>query len=129
MNFLNIGPMEAFVILIIALIVLGPERLPEVARSLGNAMRQLQQASSEFTSQLMHELQETEKGVAPLQDASRALEGLQEDIQRTNALPNLREGTEKATKAGHLSERPGEISGEVAPARNEEEAAWPTRAG
>jgi sec-independent protein translocase protein TatA len=36
----NIGPMELLLVGIIALIVLGPKRLPEVGRSLGKGMRE-----------------------------------------------------------------------------------------
>ena len=36
----NIGPMELIVILAIALIVLGPKKLPEVGRSVGKGMRE-----------------------------------------------------------------------------------------
>ena len=36
----NIGPMEMIVVLAIALIVLGPKRLPELGRSLGSGMRE-----------------------------------------------------------------------------------------
>jgi sec-independent protein translocase protein TatA len=36
----NIGPMELVVVLIIALVVLGPKRLPEAGRSLGKGMRE-----------------------------------------------------------------------------------------
>ena len=35
----GIGPMELVVVLIIALIVLGPKRLPDAGRSLGAGMR------------------------------------------------------------------------------------------
>jgi sec-independent protein translocase protein TatA len=38
------GPMELIVILVIALIVLGPKRLPEAARSLGKGMREMKSA-------------------------------------------------------------------------------------
>jgi sec-independent protein translocase protein TatA len=37
---MNIGPMELIIVLVIALIVLGPKRLPEVGRSIGNGMRE-----------------------------------------------------------------------------------------
>ena len=40
------GPMELVVILIIALIVLGPKRLPETARSIGKGMREMREALS-----------------------------------------------------------------------------------
>jgi len=35
------GPLELMVILVVALIVLGPKRLPEAARSVGRGMREL----------------------------------------------------------------------------------------
>ena len=34
------GPLEIVVILVVALLVLGPQRLPEVARSVGKGMRE-----------------------------------------------------------------------------------------
>ena len=40
----NIGPMELVVVLIIALIVLGPKKLPEVGRSLGKGMREFKES-------------------------------------------------------------------------------------
>lgn len=36
----NIGPMELVIVLIIALLVVGPKRLPEVGRSVGKGMRE-----------------------------------------------------------------------------------------
>jgi sec-independent protein translocase protein TatA len=42
----NISAPELIVILIIALLVLGPQRLPQVARSLGKGMREFREALS-----------------------------------------------------------------------------------
>lgn len=36
----TIGPMELIVVMVIALIILGPKRLPEMGRSLGRGMRE-----------------------------------------------------------------------------------------
>ena len=36
----GIGPMELVIVLVIALIVLGPKRLPDAGRSLGRGMRE-----------------------------------------------------------------------------------------
>jgi sec-independent protein translocase protein TatA len=36
----NIGPMEIIVVLVIALVVLGPKRLPDAGRSLGRGIRE-----------------------------------------------------------------------------------------
>jgi len=40
----NIGPLELVVVLIIALVVLGPKKLPEVGRSVGKGMREFKGA-------------------------------------------------------------------------------------
>jgi sec-independent protein translocase protein TatA len=38
--FSQIGPMEIILVLVIALVLLGPKRLPEAGRSLGRGMRE-----------------------------------------------------------------------------------------
>jgi sec-independent protein translocase protein TatA len=43
---INVGPMELVIVLVIALVVLGPKRLPEVGRSIGNGMREFKNAIS-----------------------------------------------------------------------------------
>ena len=40
----SIGPMELVIVLAIALIVLGPKKLPEVGRSIGNGMREFKES-------------------------------------------------------------------------------------
>ena len=40
----NIGPMELVVVLVIALLVLGPKRLPAAGRSLGQGIREFRQS-------------------------------------------------------------------------------------
>ena len=42
----NVGPLELIVILAIALIVLGPKKLPEVGRSIGKGMREFRDGLS-----------------------------------------------------------------------------------
>lgn len=42
----NIGPMELIVVLVIALVVLGPKKLPEVGKSLGKGMREFKDSIS-----------------------------------------------------------------------------------
>lgn len=44
---LNIGPQELLVILVVALLVVGPSRLPELGRTLGRGLRELRRAQDE----------------------------------------------------------------------------------
>lgn len=44
----SIGPFEIILILIVALLVFGPRRLPEIGRSVGKGMREFRKASSEL---------------------------------------------------------------------------------
>jgi sec-independent protein translocase protein TatB len=48
----GIGPTELIVILVIALLVLGPKRLPDLARSLGRALGEFRRATSDITAEL-----------------------------------------------------------------------------
>jgi sec-independent protein translocase protein TatA len=49
MPFPNIGPGELILILIIALVVLGPGKLPDVAQSLGKSVREFRKAATDIT--------------------------------------------------------------------------------
>ncbi len=48
----GIGTPELLVILVVALIVLGPQRLPEIARALGKGLAELRKATSGITDEL-----------------------------------------------------------------------------
>ncbi len=56
MNFFNIGPGELLFILVIALIIFGPGKLPEVAKGLGKAVGDFRRASQGLTDDLTREL-------------------------------------------------------------------------
>ena len=47
----GIGTPELLVILVVALIVLGPQRLPEIARALGKGLAELRKATSGLTEE------------------------------------------------------------------------------
>jgi len=46
----NIGPAELILILLVALLVVGPKRLPEVGRSIGKALREFRRTTEEVRS-------------------------------------------------------------------------------
>ena len=60
MEFFGVGAPELLVILLITLIVVGPQRLPEMAAQLGRFMRAFQRYSSQVTrefNETMHDLE------------------------------------------------------------------------
>ena len=65
MNFFGIGPMEILLILIVALIIFGPGRLPEIARVMGKTMRTLKKASFDLTAQVTKEMEGKENDHPP----------------------------------------------------------------
>lgn len=61
-----IGTSELLVVLVVALIIFGPRKLPELGRSLGKAMHQVRSASEDFKRTWETEARvETERVVAP----------------------------------------------------------------
>ena len=48
----NIGSGEVLVILVLGLLVLGPERLPEFARKIGNFLKEAKRMSRSFQEEL-----------------------------------------------------------------------------
>jgi len=48
----NLGPMELLMIFLVALLVFGPEKLPEVARTLAKIMREIRRAGDEVRQHL-----------------------------------------------------------------------------
>ena len=70
----GIGMPEMILILAIALIVIGPKKLPDLAKSLGRAMREFKRATNEFkeTMQIDSEVAEVKK----------AFDGINEDVKK-----------------------------------------------
>ena len=48
----NLGPMEMLVIVVVALVVLGPQRLPEAMRQVGKGVGDLRRWSTQLTSEV-----------------------------------------------------------------------------
>ena len=63
MNVFGIGLPEMVLILVVALLVFGPKKLPEIGRSLGKALKGFQDASKEFESEFKREAEQIEKAV------------------------------------------------------------------
>jgi Tat protein translocase TatB subunit len=54
----NVGTPELLVILLVALIVLGPNKLPEVARQIGKALGEIRKLGAGFQAEMRDAMQE-----------------------------------------------------------------------
>jgi sec-independent protein translocase protein TatA len=52
----NIGPMELIIVLVIALVVLGPKKLPDAGRSIGKGIREFKDGITGGADKDEHEL-------------------------------------------------------------------------
>ena len=65
MDFFGMGWMEVLLILIIALLIWGPGKLPEIARTMGRMVATLRRASNDLTTQVRRELEMEETRNSP----------------------------------------------------------------
>jgi sec-independent protein translocase protein TatB len=69
----GIGMSELLVILLVALIVFGPSRLPELARSLGKAMAEFRRATMDVRHTFNEALREPPAAAGPSPEGQRIL--------------------------------------------------------
>jgi len=62
-NIFGIGLPEMALIMIVALLIFGPKKLPEIGRSVGKAIRGFQEASNEFQNEFKREAEQLEQAV------------------------------------------------------------------
>jgi TatA/E family protein of Tat protein translocase len=72
MEIFGMGPLEILVILIVALMVFGPGKLPQIARNLGRAVAALRKATKDLTEEMSREFQELEREGKDLADEEKA---------------------------------------------------------
>ncbi|MHB1007294.1 MAG: twin-arginine translocase TatA/TatE family subunit [Chloroflexota bacterium] len=69
MQFLNIGPGEMILILVIALVVFGPGKLPEIGRSVGRSINEFRRATSDLTREFSQSIDEVKQPFDELKGA------------------------------------------------------------
>src|SRR5438067_3700346 len=66
-SFMNLAGPDLIVILLIVLVLFGAKKLPELARGMGQAVREFQKAKDEFNDELNKAGKTEEKAVRPAQ--------------------------------------------------------------
>ncbi len=74
MEVFGIGPLEIVLVVLIAFIVLGPERIPEVMRQLGKWTRQLRETVNNITRDYNTEIRELTGEITALQNEIRSIQ-------------------------------------------------------
>ena len=65
MNIFGVGLPEVTVILILALLIFGPKKLPELGKQLGKTLKSLKKASNEFQNEIDQVMKEEDKENPP----------------------------------------------------------------
>lgn len=91
----GLGIPELLVIFVIALIVFGPKKLPDLGKSIGRAMAEFKKASEEFQESVRAEMKEVEKS-ADLEEVKKlGTIDLSAPVEAEVAKPAEEQGTEQ----------------------------------
>jgi Tat protein translocase TatB subunit len=89
----EIGPLEILVVAVVALIVFGPTRLPDMARQVGRAMAELRRQANDLRSEFETSMKvEDEKPAPPIADGSTTPKASTAPDSATAEAPPIAEG-------------------------------------
>jgi Tat protein translocase TatB subunit len=112
MEFLGVGLPELLVILLITLIVVGPQRLPEVAAQIARAMREFRRYTSSLSQEVTDALQDLEKEYTAVKEEWKEVgEAVRHDVKAMEA--EVSGAVEDARSALTAGQRPA--GGQTAP--------------
>jgi len=92
--FLGVGSSELVLVLLVALILLGPRELPKIARTMGKIMAQLRTVSEDFHSQIMRIGDDVMESASP-----ESIDAQLVDTQPVAELPAVATPSENQTTA------------------------------
>ena len=96
MEIFGIGPWELLLLALIAFIVLGPERIPQVARTAGRLVRQLRQMTDELTGEFRGDIEAVTGDIA---DVQRELGAMRRDLDQAVKTVAVQPPSEPATSS------------------------------
>lgn len=67
----GIGTTEILIVLVIALLLLGPKEIPKIARTIGRGMRELERAKDELKQSIEFEVDQAEEEVSAKNSESK----------------------------------------------------------
>jgi len=85
MNIFGVGLPEVTVILILALLIFGPKKLPELGKQLGKTLKSLKKASNEFQNEIDQVMKEDKDESPKSLESNQTNEINQEKIDSENS--------------------------------------------
>ena len=93
----NIGPQELLLILLVALVIVGPQRLPELSRTIGRGLREFRKAQDEVKKTIRLGLDDTEPTAPGRARTGRATDGAPAGDPATSTAPAPEDGAPAPT--------------------------------
>ena len=102
----SIGPAELILIFVIALLVFGPKKLPEIGRQVGKALRELKKTSDEIKGRIEEEID-----AAELKDIRKDIQSGVDDFRKsvtqvTSEVTHIPDEIKKDAKDNETGEGP-----------------------
>jgi sec-independent protein translocase protein TatA len=88
----GLGIPELIVIFVIALVVFGPKKLPELGKSIGRAMAEFKKASEDFQESVRTEMREVEREASVKEEIKRIEQSVQEGTKTAEVPAGAQEG-------------------------------------
>jgi sec-independent protein translocase protein TatB len=79
----SIGMADSLILMVLALVVFGPRRLPQIGRQIGKLMFEFRKASNDFKFQMEEELRLSEEAERRKKDEERRKQAAQESVSAT----------------------------------------------
>lgn len=83
----SIGWQEIFLLMVFALVVFGPQRLPEIGRQIGKAIREVRKISREFEREVREVTDPFAKEIREAETLARSTYDLDEDLSSFKTPP------------------------------------------
>lgn len=99
--FMNLGGQELILILLLVLVLFGAKKLPELARGMGQAIKEFQKAKDEFTDEL-HSASKTEVATKPAASTVPTAPRIQDASGDVAPRPAAVETAEPGSSAGSV---------------------------
>ncbi|HJM30750.1 MAG TPA: Sec-independent protein translocase protein TatB [Acidimicrobiales bacterium] len=120
----NLGGGEILVLLLVGLMVLGPERLPAVVRQMGKALRQVRTVTAGFQEELRSAVEDPIADVKASLDTAGFQEGLRSAVEDpiADVKASLDGETSLRSAPGTGVPKPGSENPQAGPEKSEDQA-------